>query len=259
MSLNFHRDHQNCDIHHERPQPRPPSRSTARQADCKPRRTQPIVSFWPSRPGGDFRVARSAESSAAIRASFAVGLAVSAYGVSFGALAVASGLTIWQTCVLSLVMFSGGSQFAVIGILAGGGSAAGGAAIASAALLGRGKRLYGRRRRRVRVAACHGARRKNGRKRRGGRAGQNRRFRRRLRNGVKSVIRLFCLFSEGAPHRLQAVVKSGRDAGERNIIRGRGRQSAGGRRVGWKKGVIIKRNDQYVHTTSGGRGRGSQS
>lgn len=87
-------------------------------------------------------MARSIESSAAIRASLAVGLAVSAYGVSFGALSVAAGLSIWQTCVLSLLMFSGGSQFAVVGILAGGGTAAGGAAIASAALLGTRNGLY---------------------------------------------------------------------------------------------------------------------
>ena len=61
-----------------------------------------------------------------------MGLAVAAYGVSFGALSVASGLDIWQTCVLSLLMFSGGSQFALIGVLASGGVAAGPAAIASA-------------------------------------------------------------------------------------------------------------------------------
>lgn len=82
------------------------------------------------------------ERRAAIRASFAVGLAVAAYGVSFGALSVASGLDIWQTCFLSVIMFSGGSQFAVIGILASGGAAAGGAAIASGALLGTRNALY---------------------------------------------------------------------------------------------------------------------
>jgi predicted branched-subunit amino acid permease len=82
------------------------------------------------------------ERRAAIRASFAVGLAVAAYGISFGALSVASGLDIWQTCFLSLIMFSGGSQFAVIGILASGGAAAGGAAIASGALLGTRNGLY---------------------------------------------------------------------------------------------------------------------
>jgi predicted branched-subunit amino acid permease len=81
-----------------------------------------------------------AETSAAIRASISVALAVSAYGLSFGALAVASGLDVWQTCVLSLLMFSGGSQFALIGVVAAGG--AGPAAIASAALLGRRNGLY---------------------------------------------------------------------------------------------------------------------
>ncbi len=79
----------------------------------------------------------------AIRAAFGVGLAVSAYGLSFGALSVTAGLTIWQTCVLSLLMFSGGSQFALVGIIASGGTAAGGAAIASAALLGTRNALYG--------------------------------------------------------------------------------------------------------------------
>jgi predicted branched-subunit amino acid permease len=85
---------------------------------------------------------RDLERSAAIRASLAVGLAVSAYGISFGALATASGLDVWQSCVLSLFMFSGGSQFAVIGVLATGGVAAGPAAIAGASLLGVRNALY---------------------------------------------------------------------------------------------------------------------
>jgi predicted branched-subunit amino acid permease len=84
----------------------------------------------------------AAERVAAIRASWAVGLAVSAYGLSFGALAVAAGLDVWQTCVLSLIMFSGGSQFAVIGVVAAGGTEAGPAAIASAMLLGVRNTLY---------------------------------------------------------------------------------------------------------------------
>jgi len=79
---------------------------------------------------------RSPEVRAAARSGWAVGLATAAYGISFGALATASGLDVWQTCVLSLLMFSGGSQFALIGVLASGGTAAGGTAIASAALLG---------------------------------------------------------------------------------------------------------------------------
>nr|WP_307330973.1 AzlC family ABC transporter permease [Microbacterium sp. SORGH_AS_1204] len=72
----------------------------------------------------------------ASRQGLAVALATSAYGISFGALAVASGLDVWQTCVLSLLMFTGGSQFAFVGVIAAGGLAAAPAAIASAALLG---------------------------------------------------------------------------------------------------------------------------
>jgi len=78
----------------------------------------------------------------AIRASLSVGIAVSAYGLSFGALSVASGLDIWQTSVLSLLMFSGGSQFALIGVIAAGGAAAGPAAIGAATLLGARNTLY---------------------------------------------------------------------------------------------------------------------
>ena len=85
---------------------------------------------------------RSTEDRAAWRASLSVALAVSAYGVSFGALSVAAGLDVWQTCVLSLIMFSGGSQFALVGVIAGGGAAAGPAAIAAAALLGSRNTLY---------------------------------------------------------------------------------------------------------------------
>ena len=73
---------------------------------------------------------------AARRQGLAVALATSAYGISFGALSVASGLDVWQTCVLSLLMFTGGSQFAFVGVLAAGGVAAAPAAIASAGLLG---------------------------------------------------------------------------------------------------------------------------
>ncbi len=78
----------------------------------------------------------------ALRSALSVALAVSAYGVSFGALAVASGLDVWQACVLSLLMFSGGSQFALIGLVATGGTAAGPAAITAAALLGARNTLY---------------------------------------------------------------------------------------------------------------------
>ena len=85
---------------------------------------------------------RGPEDRAALRTGLSVALAVSAYGISFGALSVAAGLDVWQTCVLSLLMFSGGSQFALIGVIASGGVAAGPAAIAASALLGSRNALY---------------------------------------------------------------------------------------------------------------------
>jgi hypothetical protein len=72
--------------------------------------------------------------------SLGVAAAVSLYGISFGALAVASGLDFWQTQVLSLFMFSGGSQFAVIGLVATG--APGLSVVTAAGLLGVRNGLY---------------------------------------------------------------------------------------------------------------------
>lgn len=75
------------------------------------------------------------------RTGLSIGLATGLYGISFGALATSSGLDIWQAMVLSAVMFTGGSQFAFIGVIGGGGSALG-AALASV-LLGVRNTLYG--------------------------------------------------------------------------------------------------------------------
>ncbi|WP_121058076.1 AzlC family ABC transporter permease [Microbacterium telephonicum] len=77
------------------------------------------------------------------RDALGVVLATSAYGISFGALSVASGLDVWQTCVLSLLMFTGGSQFAFVGVIGAGGLAAAPAAIASSGLLGVRNVAYG--------------------------------------------------------------------------------------------------------------------
>jgi len=76
-----------------------------------------------------------------IRAGIGLGLAVGVFGVSFGALAVAAGLSTAQTCVLSLFAFTGGSQLAYVGVLSAGGTA--GSAAASAVLLGSRNMLYG--------------------------------------------------------------------------------------------------------------------
>jgi predicted branched-subunit amino acid permease len=63
-----------------------------------------------------------------------VGLAVAAYGVSFGAISVTGGLTVLQTQFLSLLMFTGGSQFALVGVLIAGGGLA--SAVATSVMLG---------------------------------------------------------------------------------------------------------------------------
>ena len=76
----------------------------------------------------------------AVRSGLSISVAVGLYGISFGALAVAAGFTVAQTCVLSAVMFTGGSQFAFVGVAAGGGSLP--AATAAASLLGLRNAVY---------------------------------------------------------------------------------------------------------------------
>ncbi|HLS49231.1 MAG TPA: AzlC family ABC transporter permease [Actinomycetaceae bacterium] len=79
--------------------------------------------------------------SAAFRVGAAVALATGLYGISFGALSIAVGLSLWQTMALSLLMFTGGSQFAFIAVLGGGGGGA--AAFGAASLLGVRNAVYG--------------------------------------------------------------------------------------------------------------------
>jgi predicted branched-subunit amino acid permease len=75
-----------------------------------------------------------------LRNAAGIGVAVGAYGLSFGAAAVAAGLSTLQACALSLLMFTGASQFAAVGVLGAGGTAL--AAVASALLLGSRNTLY---------------------------------------------------------------------------------------------------------------------
>ena len=76
-----------------------------------------------------------------VRDSLGVGIATGTYGISFGAVSVAAGLSVAQTCALSLLMFTGASQFAMVGVLASGGAPLSGAA--TALLLGTRNTLYG--------------------------------------------------------------------------------------------------------------------
>ncbi len=75
--------------------------------------------------------------------SLSVGLATGVYAISFGALSTVAGLNFWQTMALSLLMFSGGSQFAFVGVVASAGVAGLPGAIASAWLLGIRNGFYG--------------------------------------------------------------------------------------------------------------------
>ena len=88
------------------------------------------------------RAATSAEPvKRAARDGIALGLAVGTSGLAFGAAAVASGLSPAQACVLSLVAYTGASQYALAAAVAGGGNLIAGTA--SAVLLGSRNGLYG--------------------------------------------------------------------------------------------------------------------
>jgi predicted branched-subunit amino acid permease len=77
-----------------------------------------------------------ATASQSLSVSFTVGL----YGTAFGAASIAAGFSVLQTCLLSLLAFSGASQFAVVGVMGAGGTAIAG--IATASLLGVRNMLY---------------------------------------------------------------------------------------------------------------------
>lgn len=76
-----------------------------------------------------------------LRDAVAIGLATGTYGLSFGALSTAAGLSIFQTSALSTLLFTGASQFALVGVVAAGGNPLAGAA--TAVLLGSRNGLYG--------------------------------------------------------------------------------------------------------------------
>ncbi|MFT4187132.1 MAG: AzlC family ABC transporter permease [Aeromicrobium sp.] len=76
-----------------------------------------------------------------VRDSLGVGIGVGLYGVTFGALGPAAGLSVWQTCALSLLAFTGASQFAFLGVIGAGGSPVAGAL--TSVLLGARNTFYG--------------------------------------------------------------------------------------------------------------------
>ncbi|SDS64696.1 Predicted branched-chain amino acid permease (azaleucine resistance) [Paraoerskovia marina] len=95
---------------------------------------QPDTSAGDRRPSAE-------ERRAVVRQALSVSVATGLYGVSFGALATVAGLSLAQSMVLSLLMFSGGSQFALVGVVGSGGAPL--AAVLSASFLGVRNALYG--------------------------------------------------------------------------------------------------------------------
>ncbi|MHC3427419.1 AzlC family ABC transporter permease [Streptomyces sp. DT18] len=75
-----------------------------------------------------------------MRDALGVGIAVGLSGFAFGVTSAGAGLSIAQTCALSLLVFTGASQFALVGALAGGGGAY---AAAGAFFLGVRNAFYG--------------------------------------------------------------------------------------------------------------------
>ena len=74
------------------------------------------------------------------RDAIGLGIGTGAYALSFGALSVSAGLNLWQTQALSLLMFTGASQFALIAVIGAGGGAV--VAMATAALIGSRNAFY---------------------------------------------------------------------------------------------------------------------
>jgi predicted branched-subunit amino acid permease len=75
------------------------------------------------------------------RDALSVALTVGAYGAAFGAAGIAAGFSVLQTCLFSLLTFTGASQFAAVGVMAAGGGAA--SAVAAATVLSTRNTLYG--------------------------------------------------------------------------------------------------------------------
>ena len=76
-----------------------------------------------------------------LAACVTLGLAVGVFAISFGVTSVSAGASVGQTCAMSLLVFTGASQFAAVSVLGAGGSAA--SAFGGAALLAARNSVYG--------------------------------------------------------------------------------------------------------------------
>ena len=73
--------------------------------------------------------------------SLTLGAAVGVFALSFGVASVSAGASVWQTCALSLFVFTGASQFSAMSVVGAGGSLA--AAFGGAVLLAARNFVYG--------------------------------------------------------------------------------------------------------------------
>jgi predicted branched-subunit amino acid permease len=133
----------------------PPERGDASAAPRQ--RTRPGDGPSAGAPGGSGGASRGAEDgstkeadaaqptekpdSAVVRDALGVGIAVGLSGFAFGVTSAGAGLTLLQTCALSLLVFTGASQFALVGAIAAGGNPL--AAVAGAFFLGVRNAFYG--------------------------------------------------------------------------------------------------------------------
>ncbi|MFD0020097.1 AzlC family ABC transporter permease [Streptomyces sp. NPDC058382] len=77
----------------------------------------------PGEPAGGSAISAGAKPDAAVvRDALGVGVAVGLSGFAFGVTSAGAGLSLLQTCALSLLVFTGASQFALVGALAAGGN-----------------------------------------------------------------------------------------------------------------------------------------
>jgi 4-azaleucine resistance transporter AzlC len=76
-----------------------------------------------------------------ITASATLGAAVGVFAVSFGVGAVSAGGTVLQACVMSLLVFTGASQFSAVSVIGAGGSVA--SALSSSLILAARNGVYG--------------------------------------------------------------------------------------------------------------------
>ncbi|MFJ1803709.1 AzlC family ABC transporter permease [Streptomyces sp. NPDC088180] len=87
-----------------------------------PESTGPAGAMSAGPPGTAAEARPDKPDAAVVRDALGVGIAVGLSGFAFGVTSAGSGLSLLQTCALSLLVFTGASQFALVGALAAGGN-----------------------------------------------------------------------------------------------------------------------------------------